>query len=240
MFGMGKSTDFSRCGVGFNLGRAFGITAYNNTNGKLQLGDVVALKCTGTTGQEWVAIDPETNAIAGWVGVVADLQIEAGAIGKIFLEGKVQARVIGHASLAKNVFLEAIIHTSFDGTETNLAFVAGSGSTRDTITDSDTGMATDGFLAGDRVTIYGSTSNDGVYEIYSIAEGTMTLTSIGALTSETGASGMTMVAHGKFKYDGAADTANSAAVAREAYVTTTQVATKWVQLQGVQKVVAAS
>ncbi|MFH1422863.1 MAG: hypothetical protein ABIH42_09165 [Planctomycetota bacterium] len=82
----------------------------------------------------------------------------------------------------------------FDGTETNIAFVAGSGSTRDTITDSDSGFVTDGFAEGQELVVDGSTSNDGTYTIYSVATGTITLNTIGALTSEDGVADMTMAA----------------------------------------------
>ena len=75
-----------------------------------------------------------------------------------------------------------------------MAFVKGSGNTRDTITDSDSGLVTDGFAAGQQITVDGSTSNDGVYTIYSVAAGTITLTSIGRLTSESGVSGLTIAA----------------------------------------------
>ncbi|MFH1422861.1 MAG: hypothetical protein ABIH42_09155, partial [Planctomycetota bacterium] len=197
-----------------------------------------ALQCTGTAGQEWKIIAPATNAVASWVGIVADSKILNAEIGKVFLWGKVQADCLGHASLAANVFLEVINRKAFDGTIGNCAFVAGSGTTRDTITDSDNGLVTDGFLPGHRIVIAGSTSNDGSYEIYSVAAGTITLTTIGGVTSETAAG--TIVALGYMQYDGAADTANSPAVAREAYTTTTTIAKKWVQLQGVQKVIAAS
>jgi hypothetical protein len=82
----------------------------------------------------------------------------------------------------------------FDGAETNIAFVKGSGNTRDTITDSDDGFVTDGFAAGQEIVVDGSTSNDNAYTIYSVAAGTITLTSIGALTSESGVADMTIEA----------------------------------------------
>ena len=47
----------------------------------------------------------------------------------------------------------------------NLAFVAGSGETEDTITDSESGFVTAGFKVGDCVIIQGSTSNDAVAEL---------------------------------------------------------------------------
>lgn len=243
-FGQGRSMDTSRCGMGFNWKKdAFGVTAYNNTGGTLNIGDVVALKPTGTAGQEWKAIIPATNAVESYIAVCLDTTIENAAIGKFLIHGKCDtARVLGHASIAANVFLECLNTIAFDGTSTNLAFVAGSGTTRDTITDSDSGLVTDGYLAGMRVVIAGATTsgNDGSHEIYSIAAGTMTLTTIGQVTSEAGASGMTMTSHGFFRYDGASETVNSPAVAGEAYVTTTAVASKRVHLTGIRKVIAAS
>jgi len=82
----------------------------------------------------------------------------------------------------------------FDGTMTNIAFVKGTGSTKDTITDSDSGFVTDGFAAGQILTVDDSTSVDEDYEIYSVAAATITLKSIGRLTSEAGIAGMTIVA----------------------------------------------
>jgi len=243
-YGSGKSTDFSKPGVGFNWKKnAFGVTVYNNTGGTLHKGDVVALKPTGTSGQEWKAIIPATNAVESYLAVVIDTTIENAAIGKVLTYGQVdECRVLGHASIAANVFLECINRIAFDGTETNLAFVAGSGSTRDTITDSDSGLATDGFLAGMRIVIAGATTsgNDGSHLIYSVAAGTITLDSIGQVTSEAGASGMTMKTQGFFRYDATSESVNSPAVAGEAYTTTTAVALKKVFLTGIRKVIAAS
>jgi len=82
----------------------------------------------------------------------------------------------------------------FDGTVTNIAFVKGSGTTKDTITDSDSGFSTDGFAADQILTVDGSTSNDENYDLYSVAAGTLTLKSIGRLTSEAGVAGMTITA----------------------------------------------
>jgi len=82
----------------------------------------------------------------------------------------------------------------FDGTVTNIAFVKGTGTTKDTITDSDSGLVTDGFAADHILTVDGSTSNDGTYELYSVAAGTLTLKSIGRLTSEAGVADMTITA----------------------------------------------
>jgi hypothetical protein len=82
----------------------------------------------------------------------------------------------------------------YDDTKTKIAFVKGTGTTKDTITDSSSGFSTDGFAADQIITIDGSTSNDGDYELYSVAAGTLTLKSIGRLTSEAGITGMTIKA----------------------------------------------
>ena len=50
--------------------------------------------------------------------------------------------------------------------------------TKDTITDSASQFLVQGFSAGDIITISGSTSNDGEYEIYSVTAGTITLSTI--------------------------------------------------------------
>ena len=245
MFGLGKSTDFGRTGIGFNIGAdGFGVTAYNDTGSKLALGDVVALIFTGTAGQELKAIIPVTNAIPGHLGVVSDVEgIAYQSIGKVQIYGKCQARTLGHASLAISSYLEVMNTMAYDGTATTLEFVPGSGTTRDTILDSDSGFVTDGFLAGMRISVTGSTTaaNDGSYEIYSVAAGTITLTGIGELdTNEDGSAASAITTHGYLEYTGAADAAETFAVSRVAYVTTTIVALKWVQLTGLVKVVAAS
>jgi len=90
--------------------------------------------------------------------------------------------------------LEAPSDVDYDDTKTKIAFVKGSGNTRDTITDSSSGFVVDGFTANMQITIDGSTSNDGTYTLYSVVAGTLTLTSIGQLTSEAGITGMTIKA----------------------------------------------
>ena len=94
----------------------------------------------------------------------------------------------------RDVQIEASTTVEFDGTETDIAFVKGSGNTRDTITDASDGFTDDGFAANQQIVIAGSTSNDGTYTIYSVADGTITLTSIGQLTSEAGIADMTIKA----------------------------------------------
>ena len=245
MFGLGKSTDFSRAGIGFNIGKdGFGVTAYNDTGVKLALGDIVALIFTGTSGQELKAIIPVTNSIPGYIGVVCDPEgIESAAIGKVQIYGKCQARVLGNASLTgANKYLEVMNRIAYDSTIGTTYFVAGSGTTRDTITDAESGFVTDGFLAGMRIAVTGATTsgNNGSYEIYSVAAATLTLTSIGTLTSEVCSAATTILTHGYLEYTGTADAAETFAVSREAYTTTTIAALKWVQLTGLPKVIAAS
>jgi len=93
----------------------------------------------------------------------------------------------------RDIQLEAST-VEFDGTETTIGFVKGSGNTRDTITDSDSGFIIDGFVANQQIVVDESTSNDGTYTIYSVAAGVITLTSIGQLTTEEGITDMTIEA----------------------------------------------
>jgi hypothetical protein len=72
------------------------------------------------------------------------------------------------------------------GTQTYFAFVD---SDPDTITRSSGSFITDGFAKGQKITVTGSTSNDGEYTLDGIAALTLTLTAGGNLTAEgTGAS----------------------------------------------------
>lgn len=82
-----------------------------------------------------------------------------------------------------------VIHKEEVATPT-MAFVASATPTTvgATITDSDSGFVTAGFKAGQTLIIEGSTSNDGVYLIKTVAAGTITLDIAGAvsqLTSES-------------------------------------------------------
>lgn len=61
----------------------------------------------------------------------------------------------------------------------------------DTITDSGNGFVVAGFQAGDQITVSGSASNDGTYEIDSVAAGTITLRARNDLTTE--AAGATVI-----------------------------------------------
>ena len=66
-------------------------------------------------------------------------------------------------------------------TEITFAFVD---SNPDTITDSANGFLTAGYAAGMQISVSGSTSNDGVYTISSVAAGTITLVATDSLTAE--------------------------------------------------------
>lgn len=69
-----------------------------------------------------------------------------------------------------------------------IAFVEG-GASADTITDANTGFVTAGLSAGMMVLVSGSTSNDGVYMIDTVAAGTLTLATSEDLTNETATAG---------------------------------------------------
>ena len=66
-------------------------------------------------------------------------------------------------------------------TASTIAFVD---SEVDTITDSGDGFVDAGFVAGQTITVTGSTSNNGTHTLASVAAGTLTLTTGGALTTE--------------------------------------------------------
>lgn len=76
-----------------------------------------------------------------------------------------------------------------DGATPTMAFVSG---TPATITDSDSGFVTAGFLAGQTLIVEGSTSNDGQYVIATVAAGTITLATGETLTSEAAIDGTTL------------------------------------------------
>ena len=61
----------------------------------------------------------------------------------------------------------------------------------DTITDSGNGLVTAGFQPGDQLTVTGSASNDGTYEVDTVAAGTITLRARNDLATE--AAGATVV-----------------------------------------------
>jgi hypothetical protein len=62
----------------------------------------------------------------------------------------------------------------------------------DTITDSNDGFVTAGFEAGHDILVEGSESNDGEYEIDTVAAGTLTLASIEELTTEAAGENVTI------------------------------------------------
>lgn len=78
-------------------------------------------------------------------------------------------------SFDSTAFVEATI------TGATIAFVD---SGPDTITDSGNGFVTAGFLAGMRIEVTGSTSNDDIYTINTVAAGTLTLVSTDEVTAE--------------------------------------------------------
>lgn len=77
-----------------------------------------------------------------------------------------------------------------EGAVPTLAFVDGL-TVADTITDSASGFVTAGFVAGQTLLIFDSTSNDAISTtITAVTAGELTLASIGLLTSEAGVEGM--------------------------------------------------
>jgi hypothetical protein len=101
-------------------------------------------------------------------------------------------------TIQKNVTASGIpVKLSPYFTDTSIAFNNNSGTpptaaTYDTITDSNSGFVSAGFLAGDIVVISGSTSNDGEYEIRTVAAGTLTLNFSGRLTTEIAGDSVTV------------------------------------------------
>ena len=83
----------------------------------------------------------------------------------------------GSMSLSGIIDLAAPI----SNTDTTYAFVD---SNPDTLTDSVNQFVADGFIAGQTLTISGSTSNDGDYTIATVAAGTITLIATDTLTAE--------------------------------------------------------
>lgn len=72
---------------------------------------------------------------------------------------------------------------------TTIAFVD---SNPDTITDSGSGFVTAGFTATDKITVVGSTSNDGTYTIANVAAGTLTLDAGDTLVAEVAGDDVTI------------------------------------------------
>jgi hypothetical protein len=80
------------------------------------------------------------------------------------------------------LYVIAGIHKTDVATPT-MAFVAAGGGNA-TITDSASGFVTAGFVAGQTLFVDGSTSNDGIYTIKTVAAGTLTLDDGQSLSSE--------------------------------------------------------
>lgn len=80
---------------------------------------------------------------------------------------------------------------------TGIAFVD---SDPDTITDSGNEFVDAGFVAHQRITIAGSTSNDGAYTIASVTDGVITLISTDSLTAEAAGDVVTVTTGGNFRY----------------------------------------
>lgn len=79
----------------------------------------------------------------------------------------------------------------------------GSTPARDTITDSASQFLVQGFRAGDKIDITGSTSNNLQFEIYSVTASTITVTAIGKMTDETASTSTTIDrTHGREVPDG--------------------------------------
>jgi len=66
------------------------------------------------------------------------------------------------------------------------------GDDADTITDSAVSFLSMGFQAGDKLTVAGSTSNDGTYEIATVVAGTITIIKNSVLTTEVAGDSVTL------------------------------------------------
>ena len=82
-------------------------------------------------------------------------------------------------------------------TQTTIAFVDG-GASEDTITDSSSNFVEEGFVAGDSITIAGSTSNDGTYTIITVVAGTINVATA-SLTAEAAGDSVTITAAANMK-----------------------------------------
>jgi len=91
------------------------------------------------------------------------------------------------------VYASSALTAAASITDTTIAFVD---SNPDTITDSNNGFVTAGFIAGQTITVSGSTSNDGVYTIDTVAAGTITLITSNALTAEAAGDNVTILSSG--------------------------------------------
>lgn len=68
------------------------------------------------------------------------------------------------------------------------------------ITDSNNGFVTAGFVSGDRITVSGSTSNDGTYHLDTVAAGTLTLITGDTLTGEAAGDTVSILAQPAFNF----------------------------------------
>lgn len=86
--------------------------------------------------------------------------------------------------------------TNHNITASTIAF-NDNGASADTITDTGAGFVTAGFVDGDKITVSGSTSNDGDYTINTVVAGTITLIASDVLTTEELGASVTIVANCK-------------------------------------------
>ncbi|MCP4493200.1 MAG: hypothetical protein GY820_38750 [Gammaproteobacteria bacterium] len=240
--------DNSRAGILFNFEPdGLGCTAYNNTGGQLKQGDVAYLTYGGTAGQEYIATYPAAASSPTVYALIALEDIAYQAIGKFAMRGTVDAMVNGTTDVAIGDWLECIAEDGvFDGTDTNLGFTKGSGSTADVIDDSDDGLVTDVFVAGAHVFVSGATSSSNntthTIALAGVAIGGLTLTTTGALTTEDGITGTVMKMQGILEQDAAGAATRSTgsiAIAKEAW-TTNAAGLKKVFMHGEKMVFATS
>lgn len=98
------------------------------------------------------------------------------------------------ASPAVDEEIDVVSYAKASITAATIAFVEG-GVAKDTITDSASGFVTADFYAGQIITVSGSTSNDGEYELYSVVAGTLTLIATDDLTAEVLGDTVTIVSN---------------------------------------------
>lgn len=79
------------------------------------------------------------------------------------------------------------------GPATDISFTDSGGGDSDLITDAGGGLLAAGFRASSRVTITGSTSNDGSYDVLSVTDTVITLQDFETLTTEAAGASVTMV-----------------------------------------------
>ena len=101
-----------------------------------------------------------------------------------FLEGKTIVNNISSDAEVSGVVGETIAFTGQAQAAITATTIALVNSGPDTITDSGNALITSGFEAGQKITISGSTADDGDYTIDTVAAGTITLISTDSLTGE--------------------------------------------------------